>query len=187
MMHRSDITTIFKTMQVQAFTPTLFASNMLRSLNLAWGKVLSQPQRREDNSTCYGGSRMIACATIVKGDRVLLVQHSNEGKPDYGHWLLPAGSVERGEALDEAVEREVKEETGLRIRTVRKLTEIVDPYTKDKLVNFLCTTLTSRVETSSELKEAKWFDVDEINALTNVHPGLKQFLIEGLTTRRFSE
>ena len=137
--------------------------------------------------TCYGVSTMIACATIVKGDRVLLVQHYDEGKPDYGHWLLPAGSVEQGEALVEAVEREVREETGLRIRTVRKLAEIVDPYTEDKLVNFLCTTITSRVETSSELKEAKWFDVDEINVLTNIHPGLKQFLIEGLVTRKFTQ
>jgi 8-oxo-dGTP pyrophosphatase MutT (NUDIX family) len=135
---------------------------------------------------CHDVSRMIACATIVKGDRVLLVQHSDEGKPDYGYWLLPAGSVEQGETLDEAVEREAKEETGLRIRTVRKLTEIADPYTKDKLVNFLCATVTSRVETSSELKEAKWFNVNEISALPNIHPGLKQFLVEGLTTGKFS-
>jgi NADH pyrophosphatase NudC (nudix superfamily) len=74
-----------------------------------------------------------------------------------------------------------------RARVLRKLTEIVDPYTKDKLVNFLCTTLTSRVETSSELKEAKWFDADEIGALTNIHPGLKKFLVDGLTTRKFSQ
>jgi 8-oxo-dGTP diphosphatase len=137
-------------------------------------------------NTCFGVSTMIACATIIKGNRVLLVQHSDEGKPNYGHWLLPAGSVEHGETADEAVEREVKEETGLRARIIRKLTEIVDPYTKDKLVNFLCATLTLKVEKSSELKEAKWFDIDEIVALTNIHPGLKQFLIEGLTKQGFS-
>jgi len=130
---------------------------------------------------------MIACATIVKGNRVLLVQHAEEGKPDYGDWLLPAGSVEHGETLDEAVEREIKEETGLRIRTVRKLTEIVDPYTKEKLVNFLCIPLTSKIETSSELKEAKWFDIDEIRTLDNIHSGLKQFLVEGFRTHNFSE
>jgi 8-oxo-dGTP pyrophosphatase MutT (NUDIX family) len=129
---------------------------------------------------------MIACATIVKGNSVLLVQHSDERKRDYGHWLLPAGSVEHSETLDEAVKREVKEETGLSIRTVRKLAEIIDPYTEDKLVNFLCTTQTSRVETSSELKAANWFDVDEISALANIHPGLKQFLVEGFTTSKFS-
>ena len=130
---------------------------------------------------------MIACATIVKGNRVLLVQHSDEGKPDYGHWLLPAGSVEHGETLDEAVKREVNEEIGLRIRTVRKLTEIVDPYTKAKLVNFLCIALASRIKMSCELKEAKWFEADEISSLTNIHPGLKQFLVEGFTTHEFSQ
>jgi len=130
---------------------------------------------------------MIACATIVKDNRVLLVQHAEEGKPDYGDWLLPAGSVEPGETFDEAVEREINEETGLRIRTVRKLTEIIDPYTKEKLVNFLCIPLTSKIDISSELKEAKWFGIDEIRTFENIHPALKQFLIKGFRTHKFSE
>jgi 8-oxo-dGTP pyrophosphatase MutT (NUDIX family) len=129
---------------------------------------------------------MIACATIIKGNRVLLVQHAGEGKPDYGNWLLPAGKVEHGESWEEAVRREAKEETGLRIRTVRRLVEIVDPYTKDKLVNFLCIPLTSRITLSSELKEAKWFDVDGICALENIHTGLKQFLVGEFRNREFS-
>jgi 8-oxo-dGTP pyrophosphatase MutT (NUDIX family) len=124
---------------------------------------------------------MIVCATIVKGNRVLLVQHADEGKCDYGDWLLSGGNVEQGETLDEAVKRETKEETGLIIRTVRKLTEIVDPYTHDRLVNFLCIAPTSGIEMSSESREARWFDVDEICALGNIHSGLKQFLVEGLS------
>jgi 8-oxo-dGTP diphosphatase len=129
---------------------------------------------------------MIACATIVKDERVLLVQHSGKEKSDYGYWLLPAGSVEPHETIDEAVQREVKEETGLKVRIVRRLTEIIDPYTKDRLVNFLCTTLQSEIRISSELKKAKWFAEDEISDLTNVHPELKKFLIDGLTTHKFS-
>lgn len=129
---------------------------------------------------------MIACATIVKDGRVLLVQHSDNEKPDYGYWLLPGGSVEPNETVEEAVEREVEEETGLRIRPIRKLAEMVDPYTKDMLVNFLCLTRTSRVKISPELKEAKWFDADEMNTLASIHPGLKQFLVELLTAHKFS-
>lgn len=118
---------------------------------------------------------------------VLLVKHAAVSKPDYGDWLLPAGSVESGESLEEALKREISEELGLRIKVIRKLVEHVDPYTKDRLVNFLCSPLSSRIETSSELNEAEWFDAKEIQVLENIHAGLKQFLIDGFKNDAFEE
>lgn len=123
---------------------------------------------------------MIVCATIVRKDRVLLVRHSCDRKPDYGDWILPAGRVEASEAIEEALKREMKEELGFNVGIVRKLVEHIDPYTNDKLINFLCTSSTSRIVVSSELAEAKWFNLDKINRLENIHPDLKQFLINGL-------
>lgn len=82
---------------------------------------------------------MIVCATIVKNKSILLVRHSYDQKPDYGHWLLPAGRPEPGEYLEEALKREIKEELSLTIKIVRRLIEHVDPYMGDKLINFLCT------------------------------------------------
>jgi len=117
---------------------------------------------------------------MVKDNKVLLVRHADVEKPDYGDWLLPAGSVEPGEKFVEALKREMLEETGLKIEIVKKLTEIMDPYTKDKLVNLLCIPLTSSIEISSELKETKWFDLNEIQRLENIHPDLKQFLVDRL-------
>lgn len=47
---------------------------------------------------------------------VLLVER---GKPPLqGYWSIPGGLVETGETLDQAVRREVLEETGLRVRPV---------------------------------------------------------------------
>lgn len=123
----------------------------------------------------------------MKGERVLLVRHAAVEKPDYGDWLLPAGSVEFGESLEEALKREVNEETGLSVRKIKKLVQHVDPYTKDRLANFLCIPLTSNIGTSSELKEAKWFDVNEIQSLKNIHSGLARFLTEGLRSDAFKE
>ena len=135
----------------------------------------------------YGCAVLIVCATIVRDGRVLLVKHSGEQKPDYGYWLLPAGRVEAGESLEKALERETKEELGLRVKIVRKLVEHTDPYTRDRLANFLCTPSTTEIEVSAELVEAKWFDVDEIQRIEKIHPGLKQFLINGLQNDFFLE
>lgn len=57
--------------------------------------------------------------------------------------------------FEEALKREIREEIGLSIKIVRKLTEHIDPYTKEKLVDFLCIPLTSSIKISSELSEAK--------------------------------
>jgi ADP-ribose pyrophosphatase YjhB (NUDIX family) len=48
------------------------------------------------------------------GGRLLLVRRGRE--PGRGLWSLPGGRVEAGESLAAAVEREVLEETGLRVR-----------------------------------------------------------------------
>jgi ADP-ribose pyrophosphatase YjhB (NUDIX family) len=121
---------------------------------------------------------MIVCATIVRNNEILLVKHSCEQKPGFGYWLLPAGRQERGEGLEEALKREIKEELSLEVEIVRKLTEHIDPYTGDNLVNFLCIPLTSEIETSIELAEAKWFNLDEIQKTEEINPNLKQFLTE---------
>jgi 8-oxo-dGTP diphosphatase len=47
---------------------------------------------------------------------ILLVKRG--GTPLKGFWSLPGGLVETGETLEEAVRREVLEETGLRVKPV---------------------------------------------------------------------
>lgn len=53
-------------------------------------------------------------AVVRRGDAVLLVQRA---KPPYqGQWAIPGGRVGFGETLGAAAERELLEETGVRIR-----------------------------------------------------------------------
>ena len=54
----------------------------------------------------------VSCA-VWRGEDVLLVQRAKP--PLQGLWSLPGGLVEAGETLDEAVRREVREETGIEI------------------------------------------------------------------------
>lgn len=53
---------------------------------------------------CVGG-------IAVVNEHLLLIQRATE--PGRGHWSLPGGRVERGELLQQAVVREMREETGL--------------------------------------------------------------------------
>src|SRR5262249_53330879 len=52
-------------------------------------------------------------AAIIKDDRILIVRRARS--PAEGLFTLPGGAVETGELLEEAVVREVQEETGLTI------------------------------------------------------------------------
>lgn len=63
----------------------------------------------------YPDSPQIAVgAIVIRNNKVLLVKRKQP--PGEGLWAVPGGRVELGETLQEAAEREVKEETGVIIR-----------------------------------------------------------------------
>ncbi|MGL5810411.1 MAG: NUDIX domain-containing protein [Nocardioides sp.] len=59
-------------------------------------------------------TRIAAYAVIVEDDRMLVIWWNGEGLREPG-WSLPGGGVEFAETLEDAVHREVREETGLDI------------------------------------------------------------------------
>ncbi len=86
---------------------------------------------------------------VFRGDHVLLIQRGRE--PMRGTWSLPGGALELGETTAEGVEREVWEETGLRVRPV-SLVATLDRIVRDEagavqfhyvLVDWCCVLLNS--------------------------------------------
>lgn len=65
--------------------------------------------------------RVAAYALVVRGDKVLLVRNSPRG-PYPGGWTLPGGGIDHGESPQQAVVREVAEETGLELQVGEALT-----------------------------------------------------------------
>jgi 8-oxo-dGTP diphosphatase len=56
---------------------------------------------------------------ICRNGEIVLQKRLNPNKSYYGHILVPGGKVEIGETLEEALIREVKEETGVIAKTFK--------------------------------------------------------------------
>ncbi|WP_285740242.1 NUDIX domain-containing protein [Kitasatospora phosalacinea] len=73
-----------------------------------------------------GPGVQVVAALLRRGDQIVLVQEQHDGQE---MWSIPGGGVERGELLGEALIREVREETGLRLATVGPLAYLVNTTT----------------------------------------------------------
>ena len=92
---------------------------------------------------------------VQRGDEVLLVHARNFRGDFYG---LVAGFVETGETLEEAVVREVREETGIEIRNLRYFASQPWPYPCGLMVGFTAEYASGELHLQrSELSRGGWF------------------------------
>ena len=103
-------------------------------------------------------------AVIVDEGKVVLIRRRYE--PLKGHWSLPGGMVEIGEALEAALTREMLEETGLAI-DVGPVIEVFDRITRDEeqqvryhfvLIDYLCWPADGSLQAGSDVDLAIWAD-----------------------------
>jgi len=110
-------------------------------------------------------------AVILDRERVLLVERGNE--PLAGYWSLPGGVVETGERLEDAVTREVFEETGLRVTTniIATVFERIMPDAAGTceyhyvLIDFYCAIQGGELRAGDDSRRVDWFDVDSLETL----------------------
>ncbi len=74
-----------------------------------------------------------------------------------------AGFVEPGETLEAAVQREVLEESGIRIGEVRYEASQPWPFPASLMVGFRAQALTDAITVGDEIVEARWFSADDID------------------------
>ena len=115
----------------------------------------------------------MGCSAVIFDEtrqKVLLTKRA-----DNGRWCLPGGGMEPGESAAEACEREVMEETGLKVRAKRLLGVYSNP---DQLViypdgekaffvvlNFEVEVLSGELGLSNETTDFGYFSVQEMETM----------------------
>ena len=104
----------------------------------------SLPRMVPDPAVDGAAAPVVACVGAVVHDaegRLLLIQRGHD--PHGGRWTLPGGRVEAGETLEEAVVREIREETGLDVRVGAVVGQVLIPAgdVQYDVVDFECTPL----------------------------------------------
>ena len=81
-----------------------------------------------------------------------------------GVYSLLAGFVEPGESLEEAVVREVREETAVDVTDVRYEATQPWPFPYSMMMGFRATATSEDIQLDAELEDAQWFTVEEVAA-----------------------
>jgi 8-oxo-dGTP diphosphatase len=120
-------------------------------------------------------------AIVLEKGEILLVRRDHA--PALGQWSLPGGRVEWGEALREAVVREVREETGIDIE-VEGLAGIAERILPDDggkiefhyvILDFWARPKARDLRAGDDASEARWVPVAELTEY-ELTAGLYEFL-----------
>ena len=114
---------------------------------------------------------VLSAAGVVVDDRgrVLLIRRGKA--PDLGEWSIPGGAVELGESLEEALRREIREETGLEV-AVGRLLEIFERVERDEtggiafhyvVIDYRCTVTGGALRAGDDALDAVFVEPAELD------------------------
>lgn len=135
-----------------------------------------------------GFSFVRVAVVAIKNRKILLIHRFKDGR-DF--WVIPGGSVESGESLEEAGKREIEEETGLEAEIGEKLWEHENDYYGDgirKEYYFLAKSISDGIpemlgeellRMSEQNKfEPQWVALDKVKEINLVPEVIKEIIIE---------
>jgi 8-oxo-dGTP diphosphatase len=129
-----------------------------RRLALRTFRALPRPLRVLAVRWIAPGHTVGALCFVEAGGRVLLLrQHHRDG------WTLPGGLVNRGEDATAAVQREVREETGLRVEVGLPFATLIAPRSRRVDILFhVAVDAPVQVRPAGEAVRADWLQPDQV-------------------------
>ncbi|MBN2065577.1 MAG: NUDIX hydrolase [Candidatus Thermoplasmatota archaeon] len=120
---------------------------------------------------------------IFKEQTILLVMRRHE--PFQGKWALPGGFVEYGETTEDAVIREVYEETGLKTDIIELLDVYSDPHRDPRghtvSIAYMLSICGGALRSGDDASDAQFFNVSQLPELSFDH---KQIVQDALRRKR---
>ena len=106
-------------------------------------------------------------AVIEEDGKILLIVRKNE--PFKGKYALPGGFVEYGETCEQAVAREVEEETGLKV-VVKELLGIYSDPSRDPRghtigICYIAERVGGELKASSDASHARFFSIEYVRKI----------------------
>ena len=106
---------------------------------------------------------------LIQDGRVLLIRRGKE--PLRGRWVIPGGTVELGETLEQALVREMAEETSLRVAPGELLT-VFDRILREEgavryhyvILDYLCSYVSGEAGAASDAEAVAWVAPEELPA-----------------------
>jgi mutator protein MutT len=122
-------------------------------------------------------------AVVIRNGRVLLIRRGKE--PLRGRWLVPGGTVELGETLEEAVVREIREETSLEVAP-REVLTVFDRIDRQEgrvlyhyvIVDYLCDYLSGEPRAGSDAEDVALVARDDLPAY-DLPPKALEVVLDG--------
>jgi len=122
------------------------------------------------------------------GVRLLLIKRKYD--PFKGEWAIPGGFVLDNESLEDAIERELQEETGVKINYLEQLYTFGkpgrDPRRRIISVAYFGLVKSSQFEklnATTDAEEAQWFNIKELPKLAFDHQEILKIAIERLRAK----
>jgi ADP-ribose pyrophosphatase YjhB (NUDIX family) len=111
--------------------------------------------------------RVAVGAVVLDGERVLLARRGRP--PGQGKWSIPGGLVHLGERIEEALVREIEEESGLRVRLLG-LCGVIDRVVREQdtvryhyvIIDYVAESVGGRLQAGSDAAEVRWVNVDDL-------------------------
>jgi ADP-ribose pyrophosphatase YjhB (NUDIX family) len=134
---------------------------------LLGGPDRGRPSCEQGHFVYYDNPAITAFAFVERGGRYLILKRAQH--PYCGCWEVPGGFVEAAERPDEAVRREIFEETGLRVDAPSIIGAYTSRYgdagkwTVD--VAFHCRASDGVLSLSAESCDAAWVSIEQMPAL----------------------